>query len=66
MRGKKENRVICRIAGQDATHGQKGHHKTAHCSYLPVKVHIIWEGHKSFQNLHHRFDHYYKSKVVIA
>ena len=27
------------------------------------KVHIFWEGHKIFQNIHHRFDLYYMGHI---
>ena len=27
------------------------------------KVHIFWEGHKNLQNLHSRFDRYYKGQI---
>ena len=55
MRGKKKTEWFVELLDKTATHGQKGHHKTAHCSHFPVKVHIFWEGHKILRNLHCRF-----------
>ena len=33
------------------------------CGLGLVKIHLLWEGHKIFQNLHHRFDSYYIGQI---